>query len=66
MFPLTMNMVSKKGGLAMYTSILAEKIVEFYKNPENMRKFKEWQKKYHEEQAKAAANTQLNAVTEGD
>lgn len=50
----------------MYTSILAEKIVEFYKNPENMRKFKEWQKKYHEEQAKAAANTQLHAATEGD
>ncbi|MFG6273302.1 hypothetical protein ACG98G_06010 [Megasphaera hexanoica] len=45
----------------MYTSTLAEKIVEFYRNPENMRKFKEWQKKYHEEQEKAA-NTQLNAV----
>ena len=45
----------------MYTSTLAEKIIEFYRNPENMRKFKEWQKKYHEEQEKAA-NKQLNAV----
>lgn len=45
----------------MYTTTLAEKIVEFYCNPENMRKFREWQKKRHEEEQREAANTKLVA-----
>lgn len=45
----------------MYTTTLAEKIVEFYRNPENMRKFWEWQKKRHEEEQREAANTKLVA-----
>ncbi len=43
----------------MYTTTLAEKIVEFYRDPENMRKFREWQKKRHEEEQQEAANTKL-------
>lgn len=48
-----------KGGIGMYTTTLAEKIVEFYRDPENMRKFREWQKKRHEEEQQEAANTKL-------
>lgn len=45
----------------MYTTTLAEKVVEFYRNPGNMKKFREWQKKRREEEQREAANAKLVA-----
>lgn len=53
--------VEIKGGIGMYTTTLAEKVVEFYRNPENMKKFREWQKKRREEEQREAANAKLVA-----